>query len=68
MELQESVREFTKQTVAAMGVPLDVTVVDAGDNIRVELSGDGGESCCGAAKPRRSTRSSRSSTPPSAAS
>jgi spoIIIJ-associated protein len=26
-----------------MGVPLDVTVVDAGDNIRVELSGEGGE-------------------------
>jgi spoIIIJ-associated protein len=43
MELHERVREFTKQTVAAMGVPLDVTVVDAGDNIRVELSGDGGE-------------------------
>jgi spoIIIJ-associated protein len=32
-----------KETVAAMGVPLDVTVVDAGDNIRVELSGEGGE-------------------------
>jgi spoIIIJ-associated protein len=43
MDLQERVREFTKQTVAAMGVPLEVTVVDAGDNIRVELSGDGGE-------------------------
>jgi spoIIIJ-associated protein len=43
MELDERVREFTKQTVAAMGVPLDVTVVDAGDNIRVELSGEGGE-------------------------
>ena len=43
MELHERVREFTKQTVAAMGVPLDVAVVDAGDNIRVELSGDGGE-------------------------
>jgi spoIIIJ-associated protein len=43
MELHERVREFTKQTVAAMGVSLDVTVVDAGDNIRVELSGDGGE-------------------------
>lgn len=43
MELHERVREFTKQTVAAMGVPLDVTVVDAGDNIRVELTGDGGE-------------------------
>jgi spoIIIJ-associated protein len=43
MELHERVREFLKQTVAAMGVPLDVTVVDAGDNIRVELSGEGGE-------------------------
>jgi spoIIIJ-associated protein len=43
MELHERVREFTKQTVAAMGVPLDVTVVDGGDNIRVELSGEGGE-------------------------
>jgi spoIIIJ-associated protein len=43
MELHERVREFTKQTVAAMGVPLDVTVVDAVDNIRVELTGDGGE-------------------------
>ena len=43
MELHERVREFMKETVAAMGVPLDVTVVDAGDNIRVELSGEGGE-------------------------
>jgi spoIIIJ-associated protein len=43
MELHERVREFTRQTVAAMGVPLDVTIVDAGDNIRVELSGEGGE-------------------------
>jgi spoIIIJ-associated protein len=43
MELHERVREFTRQIVASMGVPLDVTVVDAGDNIRVELSGEGGE-------------------------
>lgn len=43
MELDERVREFTKQTVAAMGLLLDVTVVDAADNIRVELSGEGGE-------------------------
>jgi spoIIIJ-associated protein len=43
MDLHERVREFAKQTVAAMGLPLDVSVVDAGDNIRVELSGDGGE-------------------------
>jgi len=43
MELHEHVREFTQQAVAAMGVPLDVTVVDVGDNVRVELSGEGGE-------------------------
>ncbi len=43
MELHERVREFMKETLGAMGVPLDVTVVDAGDNIRVELSGEGGE-------------------------
>jgi spoIIIJ-associated protein len=43
MDLHEKVREFTKQTVAAMGLPLEVDVVDGGDNIRVELSGDGGE-------------------------
>ena len=43
MELHERVGEFTKRTVAAMGMPLDVAVVDAGDNIRVELSGEGGE-------------------------
>jgi spoIIIJ-associated protein len=43
MELHDRVRDFTKQTVAAMGVPLEVTVLDAGDNIRVELSGEGGE-------------------------
>src|SRR5919112_5217101 len=43
MELHDRVREFARQTVTAMGVPLDVTIVDAGDNIRVELSGEGGE-------------------------
>ena len=43
MELHDRVRDFTRQTVAAMGVPLEVTVLDAGDNIRVELSGEGGE-------------------------
>jgi spoIIIJ-associated protein len=43
MELQERVREFTRQTVAAMGVPLEVAVVETPDSIRVELSGDGGE-------------------------
>src|SRR5215210_5649416 len=43
MELQERVREFTRQTVAAMGVPLDVDVVETPDSVRVELSGEGGE-------------------------
>jgi len=43
MELHERVREFMKETLGAMGVPLDVTVVDAADNVRVELSGEGGE-------------------------
>jgi spoIIIJ-associated protein len=43
MELQERVREFTRQTVAAMGVPLEVAVVETPDNIRIELSGEGGE-------------------------
>lgn len=43
MDLHERVREFAKQTVAAMGLALDATVVDTGDNIRVELSGEGGE-------------------------
>jgi spoIIIJ-associated protein len=43
MELQDRVREFTRQTVAAMGVPLDVAVVETSDSVRVELSGEGGE-------------------------
>ncbi len=43
MDLHTRVRDFAKKTVAAMGLPLEVTVVDAGDNIRVELSGEGGE-------------------------
>ena len=40
MDLNERVREFTKQTVAAMGLPLEVTIVETPDGIRVELSGD----------------------------
>ena len=43
MDLNERVREFTKRTVAAMGVPLDVTIVDTPDGVRVELSGEQGE-------------------------
>lgn len=43
MELHERVREFVSRTVAAMGLPLEVTVVDTADNVRVELAGEGGE-------------------------
>jgi spoIIIJ-associated protein len=43
MDLHERVREFTRQTVAAMGVPLDVTILDTPDGVRVELAGAGGE-------------------------
>jgi spoIIIJ-associated protein len=43
MDLQDRVREFTRQTVAAMGVPLEVAVVETPDSVRVELSGEGGE-------------------------
>ncbi len=43
MELLDRVREFTHQTVAAMGIPAEVTIVDTADSVRVEISGDGSE-------------------------
>jgi spoIIIJ-associated protein len=43
MELNERVRAFTSDTLAAMGLTLDVTVKDTPDGIRVEISGEGGE-------------------------
>jgi spoIIIJ-associated protein len=43
MELQDRVREFTRQTVAAMGIPGEVSVVETPDNVRIEISGEGTE-------------------------
>ena len=43
MELHGRVREFLDQTLKAMGIPLEITVVDTADSVRFELSGDGGE-------------------------
>ena len=43
MELQERVRQFTLDTLAAMGLTLDVAIDDTPDGIRVEISGEGGE-------------------------
>jgi spoIIIJ-associated protein len=43
MDVNERVREFTRDTLAAMGLSLDVAVNDTPDGIRVEISGEGGE-------------------------
>ena len=43
MELHERVRQFTVDTLAALGLSLDVAVNDTPDGIRVEISGEGGE-------------------------
>src|SRR3972149_8891118 len=43
MEVQDRVREFMRNTLAAMGLPLEVTVVDTPENIRIEVAGEGGE-------------------------
>ena len=37
------VREFLDRTLKAMGIPLEITVLDTPDSVRLELSGDGGE-------------------------
>ena len=43
MEVHDRVREFMRNTLAAMGLPLEVTVVDTPENIRIELAGERGE-------------------------
>jgi spoIIIJ-associated protein len=43
MDLHERVKGFLQETVAAMGVPLEVAITEEPDRVRVELSGDGGE-------------------------
>ena len=43
MELHDRVRQFALDTLAALGLSLDVTVNDTADGVRVEISGEGGE-------------------------
>lgn len=43
MDVNERVREFTRDTLEAMGLSLDVAINDTADGIRVEISGEGGE-------------------------
>jgi spoIIIJ-associated protein len=43
MDLHGRVSEFMQKTLGAMGVPLEIAIVDGPDSVRVELSGEGGE-------------------------
>ncbi len=42
-DLHERVRGFLQRTLEAMGVPLDITIEDTSDSVRIELSGTGGD-------------------------
>ena len=43
MNVQEKAGDLVKNVLAAMGLTLDVQIVDTADAIRIEISGDGGE-------------------------
>lgn len=43
MDLHARVKDFVQRTLQAMGLPLDVTITDAADSVRVDLSGSEGE-------------------------
>jgi spoIIIJ-associated protein len=43
MDLHDRVRDFVEQTLRAMGLPLNATVTDTPDGIRINLVGEGGE-------------------------
>ena len=42
-DLHERVREFLQRTLEAMGVPLDISIEDTADSVRIELSGAAGD-------------------------
>jgi len=43
MDLHDRVKDFVGRTLDAMGIPLDVTVADSSDSVRIDLTGEGGE-------------------------
>ena len=43
MSVQDRAGSLVKDVVSAMGLSLDIEVVDTADAIRIEISGDGGE-------------------------
>jgi spoIIIJ-associated protein len=42
-DLHERVQDFLRRTLEAMGVPLDITIEDTADSVRIELSGASGD-------------------------
>ena len=43
MDLHGQVRDFVQKTIGAMGVPLEITIQDLPDSVRIDLAGEGGE-------------------------
>src|ERR671923_2699447 len=43
MDLHGRVREFVQHTLNAMGIPLEISIEDRPDSVRIDLSGEGGE-------------------------
>jgi spoIIIJ-associated protein len=43
MDVHDRVKDFVRRTLDAMGLPLEVTVTDTPDSVRIDLSGDQGE-------------------------
>ena len=43
MDLHDRVKDFVGSTLDAMGIPLAVAVADTDDNVRIDLTGEGGE-------------------------
>jgi spoIIIJ-associated protein len=42
-DLQDRVRDFVARTLDAMGVPLEITITELPDSVRVDLTGEAGE-------------------------
>jgi spoIIIJ-associated protein len=43
MELHDRVKAFVERTLTALGVPLEISVSETPDSVRVDLSGEAGE-------------------------
>jgi spoIIIJ-associated protein len=43
MDVHDRVKAFVRQTLDAMGLPLEITVTDTPDSVRIDLTGEEGE-------------------------